>query len=506
MRPYQKEDIVAIYRKLMEIASIDAKKRKWQKAIKGLSCAARWANHFNYIYTDKEAEELIKRISDFKIHHSIIDSPHNQKYVMIDSFCMDNKGLTQQYLRAMIHNQVEILYICTASRIDSGDDIIRELKEYPHAQLCLFTDEGFDAIRMANSIVEAITDYSPAHIFLHIAPWDVVALLSCASIKGSIIYNINLTDHAYWLGASLIDYNMEFRPYGKTVSLEQRGLEREQLLELPFFPIEPLSHPFRGLPSVPNGAIKILTGGAMYKMLGKNDIFFRMMEELLSISPNIYILVAGFSPSRSFEEKCKKIEGYNRILFIGLRDDIDAVFQNCDIFLSTYPTSGGLMCQYAAKYGKPILAYREQNDAENAVEEMVNHYSDSFQSHTDLSKMVAYAENLVRDASFRRIEGDSLKKGIITSEIFYETFADLMLSHRSSWNWNCDLIDYEDFSARYIDLENTNKYMATKEMLYTGGAWMIFRFVGYRTRLVKCFADMIKDAIFRKAKCVMLRI
>ena len=46
-------------------------------------------------------------------------------------------------------------------------------------------------------------------------------------------------------------------------------------------------------------------------------------------------------------------------------------FQNCDLFLSTYPTSGGLMCQYAAKYGKPILAYRDKSDMENAVEEMV---------------------------------------------------------------------------------------------------------------------------------------
>ena len=50
--------------------------------------------------------------------------------------------------------------------------------------------------------------------------------------------------------------------------------------------------------------------------------------------------------------------------FIGRRKRmaaIDAVFENCDIYLGTYPICGGLMSQYAAMHAKPILAYFEKN-------------------------------------------------------------------------------------------------------------------------------------------------
>ncbi len=498
MRPYQKGDILVIYRKIMEIANANANKKEWQKAISALSCAAKWAYQFNYFYTDNDAEELFKRISEATVNPTCIASPQKQRAVMIDSFCMDNKGLTQQYLRAMIDNKVEILYICTSSTIDNGDDIIRELKDYPKAQLKLFTDVVLDAVNMASKVVEIITNYSPAYIYLHIAPWDVVALVACAAIKGSSIFNINLTDHAYWMGASLIDYNIEFRPYGKTVSLEKRGLKPEQLLELPFYPVDPICHPFRGLPSMPDNAVKILTGGAMYKMLGKDDIFFSMMEDLLSIAPNVFILIAGFVPNKLFKDKCLKIKGYERILFIGPRDDIDSVFQNCDLFLSTYPTSGGLMCQYAAKYRKPMLAYRDVDDVENAVEEMVNHFGGKFRSFVQMDDFVEYARRLIFDEQFRAEEGASLAENTMTADKFSQSFAMMMSTRCTQLHWTLDHIDYDVFANRYLELENANGYMASKCLLLDGGFTMPFHLRGYKTQFLLCLIDIVKSSSIKK--------
>lgn len=498
MRQYQKGDILVIYRKLMKIAYADAKKKNWQKAIRTLSCSAKWAYQFNYFYTDNNAEELIKRISDATVNPTYIDRPKKQRAVMIDSFCMDNKGLTQQYLRAMIHNKVEILYICTSSTIGNGDDIIRELKDYPNAQLQLFTDVKLDAVNMASKIVETIASYFPAYIFLHIAPWDVVALVACAAIKGSTILNINLTDHAYWMGASLIDYNIEFRPYGKTVSLEKRGLNNSQLLELPFYPVDPIGHPFRGLPPMPDDAVKILTGGAMYKMLGRDDIFFRIMELIVSISPNVFILIAGFVPNKLFKDKCLKIKGHERILFIGPRDDIDSVFQNCDLFLSTYPTSGGLMCQYAAKYGKPMLAYRDLDDVENAVEEMVNHFGGKFRSFVQMNDFMDYAKHLICDEQFRSDEGASLAENTMTADKFFHSFAILMCTLCTQLHWELDHIDYGSFANRYLDLENENGFMASKCLLLDGGISMLFHLRRYKTQFLLCLIDMVKSSSLKK--------
>ncbi len=498
MFPYQKTDILAIYRNLLEIANNYSEKGHWKKSIDYLSSAAKWAYQFNFFYTDNTAESLVKRICYRTINPVEIKSPDNDKYVLLDSFCMDNRGLTQQYLRAMIHNKVEILYICTSKSLDNGEDILQELNNYPKARLLLFDKDDSDSIGIAKKTADEIARYCPAHLFLHIAPWDVAALMSCCAVSGVVKYNINLTDHAYWMGASLIDYNIEFRPYGKTVSLEKRGLKSEQLLELPFFPVDPIGHPFRGLPSIPDNAVKIMTGGAMYKMLGKDDIFFSMMEQILSIAPNVYILVAGFTPNKTFGEKCSKVKGNDRILVIGSRDDIDSVFQECDIFLSTYPTSGGLMCQYAAKYGKPMLAYRDPDDVENAVEEMVNHFGGKFRSFIQMNDLMDYARHLISDEQFRADEGASLAENVMTSDKFYHSFVMMVNTRRTQWQWNLDHIDYDTFANRYLDLENTNGFMASKCLLLEGGFTMPFHLRGYKKQFLLCLIDLVKWSSVKK--------
>lgn len=504
MYPYRKTDILAIYRNLLEIANDYSEKANWRKSVDYLSLASKWAYQFNYFYTDNAAETLLKRISDNTINHVEVKCPDNDKYVLLDSFCMDNRGLTQQYIRAMMHNKVEILYICTSRNLENGGDILQELNNYPKARVLLFDKLDSDSIEIANKIVKEIISHSPAHLFLHIAPWDVIALMACHAISGIVKYNINLTDHAYWMGASLIDYNIEFRPYGKTVSLEKRGLKSEQLLELPFYPVEPIGHPFRGLPSMPDNAIKILTGGAMYKMLGKNDIFFSMMERILSIAPNVYILVAGFSPNKAFCEKCLKVTGNDRILIIGSRDDIDSVFQECDIFLSTYPTSGGLMCQYAAKYGKPMLAYRDADDIENAVEEMVNHFGGKFRSYVQMNDFVEYARRLIIDEEFRAAEGASLAENTMTADKFSQSFAMMINTRSSQLHWAPDNIDYDTFANRYLELENANGFMASKWILLEGGFTMPFHLRGYKTQFFLCLIDMVKSmSIKRRLKRFM---
>lgn len=498
MFPYQKKDILAIYRNLLEIANNYSEKGCWKKSIDYLSSAAKWAYQFNYFYTDSAAELLVKRICNSNINSVEVKSPYKNRYVLLDSFCLDNRGLTQQYFRAMMHNKVEILYICTSRNLDNGGDILQELNNYSKARVRLFDKGKFDSIEIANKIAAEIALFNPAHLFLHIAPWDIVALMSCCAISGVVKYNINLTDHAYWMGASLIDYNIEFRPYGKTVSLEKRGLKSEQLLELPFYPVSPVGHPFRGLPPMPDNAVKILTGGAMYKMLGKNDIFFSMMEQLLSIAPNVYILVAGFSSNKTFSEKCSNVKGRERILVIGSRDDIDSVFQECDIFLSTYPTSGGLMCQYAAKYGKPMLAYREAEDVENAVEEMVNHFGGEFRSFVHMSDFVEYAKRLIFDEKSRIDEGTALAKNTMTAEKFFQSFGMMMNTQETQLHWTRDHIDYETFANRYLDLENKNGFMASRCLLLEGGFTMPFHLRGYKTQFLLCLIDMAKSISIKK--------
>ena len=468
MRSYQKEDIIAIYGLLMKRAHRYADKGKWLKALADLESAATWAYSFNWIYTDIDADSLLKSIAVKTIPQSEINNVVPRRCVLVDSFCMDNKGLTQQYMRAMIQNQMEILYICTSKILDHGTDILKELRNYSKAELLLFNQ----------------TD-----------------------VKGAPVYNINLTDHAYWMGASFLDYNLEFRPYGMTVSLERRGLKSEQLLPLPFYSIKPLSKVFIGFPPMPENAVKIFTGGALYKMLGKNNVFFHMMERLLSISPDVYILVAGFEPNKLFSNKCAQLTGHNRILLIGPRKDIDAVFENCDIYLSTYPISGGLMTQYAAAHGKPILAYRTKDDSENAIEELLNHYQDEFHSFTDMDAMCEYAKRLVENEKYRIDEGKSLQNGMMTPERFADAFSKLIVSGQNQWNWTKDQIDYDAFTDHYIELENQNGFSATSSLVRAQKLSLFLKLPGYRENILFALLDILKNlSVKRQVRKIVKKV
>lgn len=485
MKPYTKRDIEGIYRQLMKSAHENAESGKWVKAVNDVKSAAEWAYNFNLFYADADAEKLLKKMAEANIPKLSVGNGDKSRCVLIDSFCLDNRGLVQQYLRAMRKCDMQILYICTASTTSYGTDTLKELHDDEKAEVLILSGSNHDAIGQADVVAATIASFSPSRIFLHLTPWDCVALMACHTVDGPQKYNINLTDHAFWLGASFIDYNLEFRPYGMTVSIEQRHLNRNQLLPLPYYPIEPVSKEFCGLPSLPPAAIRILTGGGLYKMMGKNGIFFRLMDAVLALSPDVYILVAGFDRDLRFEDQCKTMKHGDRVVQIGLRSDINAVFKHCDIYLSTYPMIGGLMLQYAAKHGKPIIAYHEAGDVMNVPEEIVNNYQDQFRSYSTIEDMTAYAARLVHDEAFRRSEGLVLQEGLMTENRFADAFLTTITSHQPQWKWERDRIDYDAFFERYLELENSNGFSATKSLAKQQGFSLIPKLSGFRIQALQ---------------------
>lgn len=492
MKHYTRQDIENIYGDLMKSAHTNYARYRLGDALIDIETAANWAYNFNHIYTDEDAEQLLMQIGEMAIEPVQIEKPKSDHCVLIDSFLLDNRGLSQQYLRAMMANNMHILVVYTNAGGAIGKDTLCELKAYDKTEIVTFT-KGIDKFEEAKQIVKLIKAFSPAHIFLHLTPWDTIALMACHAIKGPKVYQINLTDHAYWLGARFIDYSLEFRPYGMTVSLEKRGLRREQILGLPYYPITPVSADFAGLPDMPDDAVKVFTGGSLYKMLGKDDIFFRIMEIILGIAPNVYIMVAGFNEDQHFDEKVCTIRGKERVLQIGVRKDIDSVFERCDIYLGTYPMAGGLMSQYAAKHGKPIIAYHDEGDVMNEVGEVINHYNHDFHSFTSLEEMSRYAERLVRDLEYRKSQGQVLHDGMMTAKRFNSAFMATISGQKSQFKWNPDEIDYDSFFERYLDLENNNGFCTTRSLVRTQKLGVFSKVKGYNKNKLEAISYAIKN-------------
>ena len=493
MKPYTKQDIQLIYQQLMNRAHAHVERGQLNQAVNDVKAAAEWAYNFNLFYADADADELLKQMADTLIPRLHVSIGDVNRCVLIDSFCLDNRGLVLQYLRAMKKCEMRILYICTASTTSFGTDTLRELHEDIQAEALVLSEKSHDVLQQARLAAEAIAKFSPSRLFLHLSPWDGVALMACHAVEGPQKYNINLTDHAFWLGASFIDYNLEFRPYGMTVSIEQRHLNQNQLLSMPIYTINPSSHQFRGLPKLSERSVKVFTGGAVYKMLGKDDIFFRMMDVILDISPEVYIFVAGFGPNKQYDEKCQSMRNGDRVIQIGIRDDIDAVFDHIDIFLGTYPTAGDLMNQYAAKHGKPIIAYHDIDDAESVVEESLNHFQNHFRSYTSIEDMTAYAARLIHDEVFRRSEGLVLQEGLMTEDRFAEAFQKTITSHLPQWQWESDRIDYDAFFERYLELENANGFSATKTLAKQQGLSLLSTLSGFRIQAAQALIQSLTE-------------
>ena len=71
-------------------------------------------------------------------------------------------------------------------------------------------------IKQLNNFIQ---DEKTGHFFFYSYPDDVVATSVMNAYDGILRrYQVNLTDHAFWLGAKPVDICIEFRDYGAIVS------------------------------------------------------------------------------------------------------------------------------------------------------------------------------------------------------------------------------------------------------------------------------------------------
>lgn len=446
----------ATFNKIVALALKQYDKKNYEKCLHLIAGAAKWMYGFNLIYTDSVLENLIHNIAINSIKKTPITSPLKDNIVFIDNFGQDNRCLTQQYLRGLMNLKKNILYILVNSNPNNNSEILRELNSYPKAKVVIHTTERNKIIPGAETIAKEIVSFAPHKIFVHIYPWDLISLLAIDSISGATIYNINLTDHAFWLGSSFFDFNIEFRSFGETLSLEKRNFNKSQLIRLPYYPIVSKYTKFQGFPDLPENAIKVFCGGAEYKMLGKNGIFFKLMDEILAISPDVYILVAGIKPDLVFASNVRQMRNKDRVILIGDRKDIYEVYRHSDIYLSSYPLLGALMVQYAVLASLPILAYIDEDDY-SFCEGMVSHYGNVSISKKGIDEFREYAKKLISSNEYRRSEGAFLRKNMIDESRFNQELNNVINTNKTTITFLEEYPDYDKIANHYLDVQKKGK-------------------------------------------------
>lgn len=463
-------DIKNSYKGLKRLAQKSFEKGNLDAAIFYIYHCSVIAQQFNWIYADDEIEELLKHIGKKITGRKIANYETNPKRVVfLDDFCV-SFVLTIQYIDALIASGREILYIATTPE-NKGKykDILPFLstkKNVAVKRISLTTKNSKDNLL---SLYKTIIDFAPSQVLLHLCP-SSLTIPALYSLPTNInTYLINLADQTFWLGAGVIDYCVEFRPFGVAVSRERRGIRPEQQLMLPYYPVVDCN-PFQGFPEQCNepGKITIFSGGDIYKVLDDKRMYWHLVKRLLDTFPEIVFVFATKADTIGIDflhQFIKDNHFENRFIYTKFRSDINEVLAHADIYMGTCPASGSLISQLAARNATPILQYYYPGTPDDETEQSLC-INDTFQiSYQDEELFMQEANRLIKDAQYRKQVGERLQKAMIQPKQFNEALDYLLSTNKSPFPIETKYVDYGLLDDRWFALEKAG-YIQSRSYLY----------------------------------------
>ena len=400
-------------------------------------------------------ENQIHRLAGKIVKSDLCESKAVKSIVIIDEINADYIGLVVQYVDALIQGGYQILYLYEQIEHPhvANSHLMQVLENCEKAQIKQISSsvKGFSKSQW---IYNEVCAFGAKKVLLHLGEWAIEHSVACAALpKGCDRYRINCADHCFWAGASCTDYTFEFRHYGANLTYNERGIAKDHIIYMPFYPV---MHeiPFEGLPKECSGKFVFFSGGAIYKIVDDNNTFFKLCKSVLDKCPNSVMLFAG--ADRDNAVLLCRIKQYGlqgRFIPIGYRNDILEVFRHCNVYLDTYPIGGGLMSQYAAQCSKPILLFKNKD-----MEECVSQKRDCVFSNYTETDFIQEAIKLYTDSNYREKRGTEIHSAIITKP----EFDTALLSFLSVGN-NVYKIKWDtDFTPRELKTEDAIVYSNNK--------------------------------------------
>lgn len=445
------QDIVnGLFVKFKVKAQKDYQRDRYDSCLKFLMAACHTAYTFYLGFTDKEIESLLQRMSVNISKKAYIRGA--ARCVFYDTFSQDAQGLTMQYVDAIIAAGWEMLYITEFGLEDPRSGLLKKtLADYSKAKV-ITIPKNKKGMAKAQHIYDAIMDYAPDKLFMHIHPRAVEAVTAFYALPKEITrYQINLTDHAYWVGQGCMDYIFEFRDYGASLSVGRRSFTESQVFLLPYYPMMKQTE-FHGFPKEAEGKVKIFSGASYYKIIDENDTFFKLNKAILDANPNAVTLFAGGGDTPLLNGLIDKYGLQGRFIPIGQRNDIFECYKHSDIYLSSYPLGGGLMAQYAAHASLPILALANPASS-GKIEEMVCQKHEEVITFNNMDTLVVEASRLINDEAYRETRGQAMKNCVIGVDEFNCNFKESVEMGKSQYPVNIE----ENVKLHYLNVDDKLK-------------------------------------------------
>ncbi len=186
--------------------------------------------------------------------------------------------------------------------------------------------------------------------------------------------------------------------------------------------------------------------------MDENDTFFKLNKAILDANPNAVTLFAGGGDMALLNGLIDKYGLKGRFIPIGQRNDIFECYKHSDIYLSSYPLGGGLMAQFAAHAGIPILALAN-NEFGGRIEEMVCQKQREIITLSNMDALVAEASRLIMDEVYRKQRGQTMRDCVIDIKEFNHSFQRSVTTGQSQYPMDIN----ENVKLHYLNVKDKLK-------------------------------------------------
>lgn len=453
------------------------KQEKYEQALTYIQHCGTIAQQFNWIYKDEELDDILKEIGECVLSPTPSNYEVNTNRVVLYDDFHATFILAIQYVEALVKAGKEVLYV-TYELKDNTKAVDYIKQYYPSVKICVLPVP--DRVEFLRNLYLIILHFHPSQILVQLkANTNTISVF--ANLPSNIkTYFINQDDQTFWLGAKAMNYVLEFRPFGVTISQQRRGIKPEQQIVIPFYPIVD-NNPFQGFPKecTEEGKVLVFSGGDIYKVLDDRMMYWHLVKELLNRHPNVVFLFAtkGDNIGMDFLHNfIKENQFEKRFIYTKFRPDINEVLAHTDIYMGTCPASGSLMSQLAARNATPILQYYYPNTPDDETEQALC-VNDKFQiSYQNEEDFFVEADKLINDVEYRKIQGERLRRAMISRDQFNELVKISLETNESQIHLETINIDYKLLDARWFDLEKRG-FLNTMSYVYgLIGGWACLRY------------------------------
>ncbi|MGN0730495.1 MAG: glycosyltransferase family 4 protein [Treponema sp.] len=437
------------YSKAVGIINKNLQKKNFEKALAGISVCANLMYMWNQQYTDDFLEDAVAVVAQNTFNNQLDNICIRQDTVLFyDGFGLDTRGLALIYLKALASSSKKIIYL-TTSRGKNHQRQIDAVLEKSHYAKKIYFSHNAKYLAKIKILQKCFIEYSPSSAFFYTQPDDSAGAAAFMQVAKKIRrFQINLTDHAFWLGRNAFDYCIEFRDYGASISLSYRKIDKEKIVKLPYYPYANCQIEFQGFPFNPKGKKIIFSGGSLYKTIDENKTYYKIVASILKENVDVVFLYAGYGDDSYLQEL--KTAFSSRVFHIEERKDLFQLMQHVTLYLNTYPMIGGLMTQYAAMANKLPITLKHNDDGSGIL---INQESRNYEYNSP-EELINDVNRLLSDEKYLHERENLLNGSVITEEKFNANVLALLKENKTEYNnikfFDIDTTDFRnDYKERF---------------------------------------------------------